>query len=64
MIVMESSWIQNRGVYLVFTVVASEPDLSKVQQQHLLLACRSFYTVSHFFVRIHEYSPFCNFVAV
>lgn len=36
MIVMESGWVQNRGVYLVFTVVASEPDLSKVQQQHLL----------------------------
>lgn len=33
-----SSWIQNRVFYLVFTVVASEPDLSKVQQQHLLWA--------------------------
>lgn len=37
-IVMESSWIQNRDFYLVFTVVASEPDLSKVQQQNLLWA--------------------------
>lgn len=39
MIVIESSGIQNRVFYLVFTVVASEPDLSKVQQQqqqHLL----------------------------
>lgn len=34
--VIESSWIESRVFYLVFIVVASEPHLSKVQQQHLL----------------------------
>lgn len=43
MLVIESSWIQNRVFYLVFTVVASEPDLSKVQQQHLLQAYKRFF---------------------
>lgn len=35
MIVIKGDWIQNRVFYLVFILVASEPDLSKVQQQHL-----------------------------
>lgn len=33
---LQHGWIQNRRFYLVFTVVASEPHLLKVQQKHLL----------------------------
>lgn len=33
---LQRGWIQNRRFYLVFTVVASEPHLLKVQQKHLL----------------------------
>lgn len=47
-IVIKSRWIQSRVFYLVFPLVAFEPDLSKVQQQHLFFDLQGFLMIEYF----------------